>query len=253
MGKGLSKFMDEHFGKREMKVLLLGLEGSGKSTILYRLKLGKAVEVGPTKGFNVETINYKKQIRFTIWDITLGKNKNDGKKLVPHFRNAEAVIFVVDAAKDSFKAEKQYLRFLMEEPTLSDKAFLIFANKQDLPSAKAATELARSHLSVEMLTKARRRASSLGAESLPLKALRGLLAAGNEDYDQDDPQGESVDASADFTHSTHERVSRKLRLKWNMQGSCALSGDGLYEGLDWLSKYNEQVRKQERRKSAVAT
>ncbi len=38
---------------------MLGLDNSGKTTILYKLKLGKAETTVPTVGFNVETIKYK--------------------------------------------------------------------------------------------------------------------------------------------------------------------------------------------------
>ncbi len=41
---------------------------SGKTTILYKLKLGDTVTTIPTIGFNVETVEYK-NIRFTMWDV----------------------------------------------------------------------------------------------------------------------------------------------------------------------------------------
>ena len=51
-----------------MRILLLGLDAAGKTTILYKLKLGKIVPSIPTIGFNVETIKYK-NINFTMWDV----------------------------------------------------------------------------------------------------------------------------------------------------------------------------------------
>jgi len=40
----------------------------GKTTILYKLKLGEIVTTIPTIGFNVETVEYK-NISFTVWDV----------------------------------------------------------------------------------------------------------------------------------------------------------------------------------------
>ncbi|VDO48997.1 unnamed protein product [Onchocerca flexuosa] len=62
MGKLLSKI----FGKREMRILMLGLDAAGKTTILYKLKLGQSVTTIPTVGFNVETVTYK-NIKFNVW------------------------------------------------------------------------------------------------------------------------------------------------------------------------------------------
>ncbi|VDO02469.1 unnamed protein product, partial [Rodentolepis nana] len=54
--------------KKESRILLLGLDAAGKTTILYKLKLGETTVTIPTIGFNVETIEYK-NIIFTMWDV----------------------------------------------------------------------------------------------------------------------------------------------------------------------------------------
>ena len=68
MGLAISKWFDKLFGKKEMRILMLGLDAAGKTTILYKLKLGEVVSSVPTIGFNVETLEYKK-IKFTVWDV----------------------------------------------------------------------------------------------------------------------------------------------------------------------------------------
>ena len=68
MGKALSKLFGDLFAKKEMRVLMLGLDAAGKTTILYKLKLGEVVSSVPTIGFNVETLEYKKT-KFTVWDV----------------------------------------------------------------------------------------------------------------------------------------------------------------------------------------
>ena len=47
---------------------MVGLDAAGKTTILYKLKLGEIVTTIPTIGFNVETVEYK-NINFTVWDV----------------------------------------------------------------------------------------------------------------------------------------------------------------------------------------
>jgi len=51
------------FGKKEMRILMVGLDAAGKTTILYKLKLGEVVTTIPTIGFNVETVEYKVRMR----------------------------------------------------------------------------------------------------------------------------------------------------------------------------------------------
>lgn len=68
MGLSFSKLFEQFFGKKEMRILMLGLDAAGKTTILYKLKLGEVVSSVPTIGFNVETVEYK-NIKFTVWDV----------------------------------------------------------------------------------------------------------------------------------------------------------------------------------------
>ena len=53
---------------KEMRILMLGLDGAGKSTILFKLKLGETVNTIPTVGFQVETVNFK-NTNFTVWGV----------------------------------------------------------------------------------------------------------------------------------------------------------------------------------------
>ena len=71
MGQTLSKWFRDVFKNKEARILMVGLDAAGKTTILYKLKLDENVTTIPTIGFNVETVQYKK-INFTMWDV--GKN-----------------------------------------------------------------------------------------------------------------------------------------------------------------------------------
>lgn len=68
MGGQFSKVMGRLFGAKEMRLLMLGLDAAGKTTILYKLKLGQDVTTIPTVGFNVESVTYK-NVKFNVWDV----------------------------------------------------------------------------------------------------------------------------------------------------------------------------------------
>ena len=66
MGSIFSSIWKRMLGNTEMRILMVGLDAAGKTTILYKLKLGEIVTTIPTIGFNVETVEYK-NISFTVW------------------------------------------------------------------------------------------------------------------------------------------------------------------------------------------
>lgn len=68
MGLLMSRIFDSLSGKQFKRIVLLGLDAAGKTTVLYKLNLGEVVHTIPTVGFNVETITYK-NIEMTCWDI----------------------------------------------------------------------------------------------------------------------------------------------------------------------------------------
>ncbi|MEQ2165763.1 ADP-ribosylation factor, Arf Arf6, partial [Goodea atripinnis] len=170
MGKMLSKI----FGNKEMRILMLGLDAAGKTTILYKLKLGQSVTTIPTVGFNVETVTYK-NVKFNVWDVG-GQDKI--RPLWRHYyTGTQGLIFVVDCAdRDRIDEARQELHRIINDREMRDAIILIFANKQDLPDAMKPHEI---------------------QEKLGLTRIRDR--------------------------------------NWYVQPSCATTGDGLYEGLTWLT------------------
>lgn len=118
---------------------MVGLDAAGKTTILYKLKLGEIVTTIPTIGFNVETVEYK-NISFTVWDVG-GQDKI--RPLWRHyFQNTQGLIFVVDSNDRERVAESaEELTKMLQEDELKDAVLLVFANKQDLPNALTVSEL----------------------------------------------------------------------------------------------------------------
>jgi ADP-ribosylation factor protein 1 len=175
MGLVFSSLFQRMFGKEEKRILMVGLDAAGKTTILYKLKLGEIVTTIPTIGFNVETVEYK-NISFTVWDVG-GQDKI--RPLWRHYyQNTQGLIFVVDSNdRDRIDDAKEELHRMLNEDELRDAVVLVFANKQDLPQAMSAAEV---------------------TDKLGLQQMRNR--------------------------------------NWFIQSTCATTGDGLYEGLDWLSR-----------------
>ncbi|KAL7677389.1 hypothetical protein ACOME3_003626 [Neoechinorhynchus agilis] len=174
MGNIFTNLFQKLFGKKEFRILMVGLDAAGKTTILYKLKLGEIVTTIPTIGFNVETVEYK-NISFTVWDVG-GQDKI--RPLWRHYyQNTQGLIFVVDSNdRERVTEAKDELMRMVQEDELRDAILLIFANKQDLPNAMSAAEI---------------------TDKLGLHSLRNR--------------------------------------NWYIQATCATTGDGLYEGLDWMS------------------
>uniref|UniRef100_A0A9I9CRY3 ADP-ribosylation factor n=1 Tax=Cucumis melo TaxID=3656 RepID=A0A9I9CRY3_CUCME len=139
MGVAISRLVRMLFAKKEMRILMVGLDAAGKTTILYKLKLGEIVTTIPTIGFNVETVEYK-NVSFTVWDVG-GQDKI--RPLWRHyFQNTQGLIFVVDSNdKERISEARDELHRMLSEHELVDATVLVFANKQDLPNAMTVAEI----------------------------------------------------------------------------------------------------------------
>merc|ERR1712159_960711 len=169
--KGFGKLVSSE----DCRILMVGLDAAGKTTILYKLKLGEVVTTIPTIGFNVETVEYK-NIKFTVWDV--GGQDKIRPPWRHYYQNTQGLIFVVDSNdRDRIDDAREELNRMLNEDELKDAVVLVFANKQDLPQAMPAAEV---------------------TEKLGLQQMRNR--------------------------------------QWYIQSTCATTGDGLYEGLDWLSR-----------------
>jgi small GTP-binding protein len=171
MGNFISIFLRRFKDKR---ILLLGLDAAGKTTVLYKLRLGEVVTTIPTVGFNVEQVNYR-SLTLTIWDVG-GQTKI--RPLWRHYyQGSHALIWVLDSADaERMDEAREELHGVLSDDSLRGIPVLVLSNKSDLPDAASVADVARD---------------------LDLAALRGQ--------------------------------------KWYVQATSAVSGDGLYEGLDWLA------------------
>jgi len=175
MGAQIAKALKSLFERKtNARILMLGLDAAGKTTCLYKLKLGEHINTIPTIGFNVEQLEYK-NINFQVWDV--GGQDKIRRLWRYYYSGTEGLIFVVDSADpERFDEAKKELQYLLTQPELQNCAVLILANKQDVASASSVSEL---------------------ADKMELYNIR--------------------------------------KQPWYIQATCATSGDGLVEGLEWLS------------------
>ncbi|KAF9518423.1 hypothetical protein BS47DRAFT_1325428 [Hydnum rufescens UP504] len=125
--------------EKEMRILFLGLDNAGKTTILKRLNGDDIDSVSPTLGFEIKTFVHGKYT-LNIWDV------GGQRTLRPYWRNyfeqTDALVWVVDSS-DRIRMEdcKEELHSLLQENRLAGASLLVLANKQDLIGSMTDTEI----------------------------------------------------------------------------------------------------------------
>ncbi|XP_031723774.1 putative ADP-ribosylation factor-like protein 5C [Anarrhichthys ocellatus] len=148
MGFILTKMMAV-FGDREHKVIIVGLDNAGKTTILYQFLTKEAVHTSPTIGSNVEEIVVRKT-HFLVWDI--GGQESLRASWYSYYGNTEIVIVVVDSTdRERLTLTKEELHRMLAHEDLEKAAVLILANKQDVNGSMTAAEISQC-LTLESLS-----------------------------------------------------------------------------------------------------
>ncbi|XP_028558569.2 putative ADP-ribosylation factor-like protein 5C [Podarcis muralis] len=172
MGQIFAKLLSV-FGSREHKVIIIGLDNAGKTTILYQFLMNEVVHTSPTIGSNVEEIVLRKT-HFLMWDI--GGQETLRSTWHTYYSNTEFVILVIDSTdRERLTVSKEELYKMLAHEDLRNAAVLIYANKQDVKNSMSTSEI---------------------SNFLTLSSIK------------DHP--------------------------WHIQGCCALTGEGLPAGLEWM-------------------
>ncbi|KAH0793358.1 ADP-ribosylation factor-like protein 1 [Histomonas meleagridis] len=138
----VSSILSWFSSKKEVKVLILGLDSAGKTTILYRLSLGQYVQqVAPTVAFNLEKVEVG-NLTLRIWDIGGQQQLRPYWRL--YFKDINGIVFVVDSAdKERINICNSELHALLKEEELKGIPLIVLANKQDLEDAMKPEEVSQ--------------------------------------------------------------------------------------------------------------
>ena len=126
--------------EKEARILVLGLDNAGKTTILKKLSGEDTSHIMPTQGFNIKTLVHD-GFRLNVWDI--GGQKTIRTYWNNYYESTDALLFVIDSS-DRRRIQEcgQELSDLIEDEKLAGIPLIIFANKQDLLQALPAGEIA---------------------------------------------------------------------------------------------------------------
>ncbi|ELK04611.1 ADP-ribosylation factor-like protein 5A [Pteropus alecto] len=162
-----------HFCILKHKVIIVGLDNAGKTTILYQFSMNEVVHTSPTIGSNVEEIVIN-NTRFLMWDI--GGQESLRSSWNTYYTNTEFVIVVVDSTdRERISVTREELYKMLAHEDLRKAGLLIFANKQDVKECMTVAEI---------------------SQFLKLTSIKD-----------------------------HQ---------WHIQACCALTGEGLCQGLEWM-------------------
>uniref|UniRef100_A0A667Y962 ADP-ribosylation factor-like protein 3 n=2 Tax=Myripristis murdjan TaxID=586833 RepID=A0A667Y962_9TELE len=124
----------------ELRIVLLGLDNAGKTTLLKQLASEDVSTITPTQGFNIKSITCH-GMKLNVWDI--GGQRNIRTYWKKYLENTDLLIYVVDSTdKKRFEETGVELSELIEEENLHGVPVLIFANKQDVATAMPASAVA---------------------------------------------------------------------------------------------------------------
>ncbi|XP_014667065.1 PREDICTED: ADP-ribosylation factor-like protein 5B [Priapulus caudatus] len=161
------------FSNKEHKVIIVGLDNAGKTTILYQFLMDEVVHTSPTIGSNVEEVTWK-NIRFLMWDI--GGQESIRAAWHTYYANTEVVILVIDCTdRERLSLVKEEFYNMLANEDLVKSVVLVYANKQDVKGSMTAAEISKY---------------------LNLTSIKA--------------------------HT------------WHIQACCALTGEGLNSGLEWV-------------------
>ena len=206
--------------EREIRILVLGLDNAGKTTIVRRLCDKPIDSIEPTLGFSIQTLEYdlrdddgdydavggmssSSTYQLHLWDI--GGQSTIRAYWRNYFEKTDGIIWVVDSGdRRRLKLVKEELDLVLEQERLAGASLLVLANKSDLEG-------------------------SLGPQAIA----RALELGSN---DQDDGTAHES-AAAETTNSSQQQQQQHPNHSsrhWTIRASSAVTGEGLAESIDWL-------------------
>lgn len=184
--------------EREIRILVLGLDNAGKTTIVRRLCDKPIDSIEPTLGFSIQTLEYDLKnddtYQLHLWDI--GGQSTIRAYWRNYFEKTDGIIWVVDSGdRHRLTLVKEELDTVLEQERLAGASLLVLANKSDLEGA-------------------------LGKD-----AIAETLELGVETNSNDDDNATTTTVQDQPNHSSRH---------WTIRASSAVTGEGLAESIEWL-------------------
>eukprot|EP00416_Gambierdiscus_australes_P032914 CAMPEP_0171089776 /NCGR_PEP_ID=MMETSP0766_2-20121228/27329_1 /TAXON_ID=439317 /ORGANISM="Gambierdiscus australes, Strain CAWD 149" /LENGTH=183 /DNA_ID=CAMNT_0011547685 /DNA_START=77 /DNA_END=628 /DNA_ORIENTATION=+ len=128
--------------EKEARILMLGLDNAGKTTILKKMSEEDISHIMPTQGFNIKSL-VQDGFKLNVWDI--GGQKTIRPFWSNYFESSDALVYVIDSSdRRRLEESGKELQELLAEDKLGGIPLLIYANKQDLLQATPAEEISES-------------------------------------------------------------------------------------------------------------
>eukprot|EP01084_Bolivina_argentea_P243004 407479_1 len=230
--------------KETVNCVMIGLDSSGKTAMLYQLKNDtfEGQNLIPTIGPNEERFIFETnfcKIRLDIWDLGGMEKIRSLWRHYPYNSNKNAIIIVIDSDPKQFERIRknvddniydEMVRYLNEFDY--DIPILIWCNKQDLKNAVTIQQI-ECELGLTVYDKNM------------FKDLKCVLLPTH-----------IIDIIFDYINIYNKELGMKRR-KYKIMGCSAKTGDGVYEGIEWITnqymKYNVKINKNTKKKSFTLT
>lgn len=159
--------------QKNAKILFLGLDNAGKTTLMYMLRNERLAQCQPTQYPTSEELLIE-NIKFHAFD--LGGHEAARRVWKDYYVDVSAVVFLVDAHDHQrFNEAKNELNALLGEECLAGVPFLVFGNKIDLPSAAGEDEL-RFSLGIHDFTTGKSIRAAAGQNIRPIELFMCSIA-----------------------------------------------------------------------------
>ena len=220
--------------EKEMRLLLIGLDNAGKTTVVKRLAGEDIDEVSPTLGFHIKSLSFR-GYRLNVWDI--GGQRSLRSYWRNYFEQTDGLVWVVDSADRRRLADMlSELRAILGEEKLAGATLLVLANKQDVRGAMSPAEIER-----EVTRGVPGLRGSGGGSSVSYKTTHGDTRPTNTMPPSIDDASESGDdpvntpsAPPSSTTNDNGKNSQARGRHWRVGACSAVTGDGLLDNFDWL-------------------
>jgi ADP-ribosylation factor-like protein 2 len=183
--------------EREIRVLVVGLDNAGKTTIVKKISGESIDEIAPTLGFNISTLALN-GFQLNVWDV--GGQKTLRTFWRNYFEKTDVLVWVVDSTDlKRLRDCKVELMDILKEEKLAGASLLVFANKQDVIGAMTAEEIAT--------------------------ALDLTTTCSSSDNNINSDNSSSVGSISGMTK----------KRRWRVQRCSAVSGEGVLSGFEFIT------------------